>query len=34
VLKVRNEVVDEVGIANKALTGSHGADRTLMTSFD
>jgi hypothetical protein len=34
VLKVRNEIVDEVGIADKALTGSHKADRTLMTSFD
>jgi hypothetical protein len=34
VLKVRGGIVEEIGIANKALTGSHRADRELMTSFD
>jgi hypothetical protein len=34
VLKVRHNVVEEVGIAVKQLTGSHKADRELMTSFD
>jgi hypothetical protein len=31
---VRGGVVQEIGIANKALTGSPEADRLLMTSFD
>jgi len=34
VLKVRQGIVEEVGIAVKQLTGSHKADRELMTSFD
>jgi hypothetical protein len=34
VLKVRNNLVQEVGIADRSLTGSHKADRHLMTSFD
>jgi len=34
VLKERGGVVEEVGIAVKQLTGSHKADRELMTSFD
>jgi hypothetical protein len=34
VLKVRHGLVEEIGIADKALTGTHKADRTLMTSFD
>ena len=33
VLKVRNGIVQEIGIAAKPLTGSHKADRQLMTSF-
>ncbi len=34
VLKVRHDEVQEIGIADKQLTGSHKADRHLMTSFD
>jgi hypothetical protein len=34
VLKVRHNLVEEIGIADKQLTTSHKADRTLMTSFD
>jgi hypothetical protein len=34
VLKVRQGLVEEIGIADKSLTGSHTADRKLMTSFD
>jgi len=34
VLKERNGLVEEVGIAVKQLAGSHKADRELMTSFD
>jgi hypothetical protein len=34
VLKERRGMVEEVGIAVKQLTGSHKADRKLMTSFD
>ena len=33
VLKVRKGIVQEVGIGDKRLTGSHTADRTFMTSF-
>jgi hypothetical protein len=33
VLKVRDGVVQEIGIALKSLTGSHKADRELMSSF-
>ncbi len=34
VLKVRHGIVEEVGIADKQLTGSHRANRILMSSFD
>jgi hypothetical protein len=34
VLKVRHSLVEEIGIADKQLTGSHKADRTLMGSFE
>ena len=34
VLKLRNQIVQEVGIGDKQLTGSHTADREFMTSFD
>jgi hypothetical protein len=34
VLKVRHNLVEEIGIADKRLTRSHHDDRTLMTSFD
>jgi hypothetical protein len=34
VLKVRHNLVEEIGIADKPLTGSHKADRTLMSSFE
>ncbi len=34
VLKVRHNLVEEIGIADKQLTGSHKADRTLMGSFE
>jgi hypothetical protein len=34
VLKLRHGLVEEIGIADKQLTGSHKADRTLMGSFD
>jgi hypothetical protein len=34
VLKVRHGEVQEIGIADKQLTGTHAADRHLMTSFD
>jgi hypothetical protein len=34
VLKLRNEIVQEVGIGDKRLTASHKADREFMTSFD
>jgi hypothetical protein len=33
VLKVRHDIVEEIGIADKRLTRSHHDDRTLMTSF-
>jgi hypothetical protein len=34
VLKLRSQIVEEVGIGDRQLTGSHQADRTFMTSFD
>jgi hypothetical protein len=34
VLKLRNQIVEEVGIGDKQLTGSHKSDRRFMTSFD
>jgi hypothetical protein len=34
VLKVRHDLVEEIGIADERLTRSHHADRELMTSFD
>ncbi len=33
VLKVRDGIVEEVGVANSALTQTRAADRHLMTSF-
>ncbi len=33
ILKVRGGVVEEIGIADKRLTGSRSADRTFLTSF-
>jgi hypothetical protein len=33
VVKVRNDEVQEIGIADRELTGSHKAVRHLMTSF-
>ncbi len=34
VLKVRHGLVEEIGIADKQLTVSHTADKTLMSSFE
>jgi hypothetical protein len=34
VLKVRHNLVEEIGIADERLTRTHNADRELMTSFD
>jgi hypothetical protein len=34
VLKVRHNIVEEIGIADKHLTRSHKANRNLMTSFE
>jgi hypothetical protein len=33
VLKVRDQIVEEIGIADKTLTGSHRAARTFLSSF-